>query len=683
MNTNQKILKPYVDFQNGIIGSSAVFPLLIFSAFWLNQKLDISIKEKTVWQQVKFLWKTGDFDRYGNFISANLTDSLLFFTLPILSIAAWAWLTAHLMREIDPIQHLRGRRYLVGAKAIKSAITASKKLIGAPNFNLELTRNIFLTRAKELQSFLIMGCQGAGKTVILNGILQQIIEIDEKALVYDLTKGDYTSWVDSPIISPTDSRSYYWHIGRDLADMADASTFACSMILANDKDPFWSNTSRNVLIAIILKLQAEQGQNWSWPELCEPLFVGEIKSLKQTCLDYYPPAHGSLVDAESKMTGSIIVNLRSFCAPIYRLNLAWRNVDKSKLICFSMWLQNDASRMRQIIIQGDQRDSVLSSALSLAITNFCANRIASLQFPESKTRKIWFILDELPQIGRLEQIAKLLEIGRSKGIAVIFGFQDISQIRQIYPKGEEQKWLSMFGIKIFPKVQGAESQKWVCQEVGDREIQYLSKSVSSSISGKSVSSNYQKEIIPVLLPSQLDSEFGPSKNGINALVLGLGGDALRLNFPYPEIQNIRKPFIPWPKNPLVTSVSKPQFEALQEIDPAKTEANNEEIKSKILNAVDLFLPKSETINNDQKTEIVVEAKVKNEVTEKLAEPILNEILGDIVGLDLHIVEAAIAVFEVGEAIKKDPKNENQLAQNQNMSAKKKSKKERLAEYESD
>ena len=683
MNTILRNLQPYRDWQNGIIGSAVALPILFSAGLCANQKLGISIHQVSTLKQVKFLWKTADFDKYLNFISVNPADSVMFFALPIASIACWAWLSTHLLREIDPILHLRGRRFLIGKKAIKAAKNASKKLLGAPNFNIELTKNIFLTLAKELQSILIMGCQGAGKTVILNGIMQKIIAKDEKALVFDLTKGDYTAWVDVPIISPTDARSLYWAISRDLTNVADASTFANSMIPTNEKDPFWSNTSQNVLIAIIVKLQHELGQNWGFAELSDLIFSTEIDKLKQLCETYYPPANGSLVDAESKMTGSVIVNLRSFCAPIYRLNQSWQNVDRSKLICFSTWLQNDSSVMRQIIIQGDQRDSVLSAALARAITNFCTNRISSLQFAESKTRKIWFVLDELPQIGRLEQIAKLLEIGRSKGVAVIFGFQDIAQIRQIYPKNEEQKWLSMFGLKIFPKVQGSESQKWVCQEIGEREVQYLSKSVSSNLSGKSVSSNYQKEIIPVLLPSQLDSEFGPSKNGINALVIGLGGDALRLNFAYPEIQNVRKPFVTWPQTSLPSKSTKSQFEVEQEIELAKTEAEIEEIKSKILNAVDLLLPALEPIKGVQKSENETEHKIENEVIEKIAEPILNEILGDIVGLDSHVLEAVSAVFEAGEAIKSDPKSENQPAQNQNMSAKKKSKKERLAEYESD
>lgn len=594
---------------------------------------------------------------------------------------------------------------------------------------------MFLSRAKELQSVLVVGAQGGGKTVFINGFLQKIIGRGDKAIIYDLTKGDFTSWVDCPIISPSDARSHIWAIGNDLTDLADASSFANSVILTNEKDPFWSNTSQNVLIAIILKLQSEKGTKWGFSELSDLIFSTEIEDLKHICEKYYPPANGSLVDAESKMTGSIVVNLRSFCAPIYRLSQQWQNVDKNKKLSLISWVLNDESKCRQIIVQGDQRDSVLSAALARAVTNLLTIRIASLQFAESKTRKLWFILDELPQIGRLENIAKLLEIGRSKGVSCIFGFQDISQIRQIYPRDEDQKWLALFGIKIFPKVQGSLSQNWVCDEIGEREVQYLSKSVSANSSGSSSNLNYNKESMPVILPSQLDYEFGPAKNGINALVLGLGGDALRLSFAYPSIDKIRSSFVPWPAKPAIKKepvadithaapvVTAPVenynssiFNLLDDVEePAKSEPKIAAVDdSKNWPVVDFgqettggtrsdsieYIDKSEVspfglarlaTENELKKYNLASAKStksdpepeENELETEIGESILTEILASSLGVNSAILDVAKQLIGEAEAIKSDPKSEPQPTINQNQQVKKLTKKERLAKYENE
>lgn len=690
MNTNLRDLKPYIDYQNGLIAASFLVSFSVFAGFYVSNFLKLT--KEPAWQHIKFLWAVfnhnAQLSTYSHFLAARPLESFIFWAIPISFFTGAIWFTfSYLLREIDPIIHLRGRRFLVGENALKSAQNASQKLLGAPQFNLELTQNIFLTRAKELQSILIMGCQGGGKTVIINFLLCQIIQKGEKAIIYDLTKGDYTSWVDCPILSPTDSRSCFWDIGRDLTDLADASTFANSVILTNDKDPFWSNTSQNVLIAIIVKLQKERGQNWGFSELSELIFKSEIEELKQICETYYLPANGSLIDAESKMTGSIIVNLRSFCAPIYRLNEAWQNVDSKKGICFSNWLQNDNSKVRQIIIQGDQRDGVLSAGLARAVTNFCTTRIASLQFAESKTRKIWFVLDELPQIGRLESIAKLLEIGRSKGVSCIFGFQDISQVRQIYAKGEEQKWLAMFGLKIFPKVQGSESQKWVCAETGQREVQFRAKSVSSNTQGQSISFNLQKETIDVLLSSQLDSDFGPGKNGIDALVLGLGADALRLNFPFQKITEIRESFVSWPSKP---ASKKPENETRElqierQIEPQNQEqiAKKEALEIAQNQATNPIFDLLEPINS---APIIQNANIKNDENEVEAEilgGIGQEIIAETLGINSHILDVAKEVLEVTEPIKSDPQSQNATPQKQTPTPRKLTKKERLASYEND
>ncbi len=744
MNQELRLLKPYYRYSDIALATAAILLFMPILGFWLSsfwRLLPVSFSKHG-----QYLFFTAinsanySFANYRLFLSQHAGGAVEFWAIPSLFTIAGFWFCIKFIWvETDPVQHLRGRRFLVGSSAIKSAKLASKKLIKTSEKGLELVPNVFLGRAKELQSVLVMGAQGGGKTVFINGILQKIIARGDKCVIYDLTKGDFTGWVDCPIISPSDARSHIWAIGQDLIDLADASSFANSMILTNDKDPFWSNTSQNVLIAITLKLQHENGTKWGFSELSELIFSTEIEDLKQICETFYPPANGSLVDAESKMTGSIVVNLRSFCAPIYRLNQQWQNVDKHKKISLIAWLNNDESKCRQIIIQGDQRDSVLSAALARAVTNLLSIRIASLQFSESKIRRLWFVLDELPQIGRLENITKLLEIGRSKGVACIFGFQDISQIRQIYAKDEDQKWLALFGLKIFPKVQGSLSQNWVAAEIGEREVQYLSKSISANFQGSSSNLNYQKESIPVILPSQLDSDFGPAKNGINALVLGLGSDVLRLNFSYPTIYKIRNSFVPWPakkpaiKKELVAVIqSAPAVIAPVEnfnksifnlLDGAEEKIKSDlkiadEDDSKNWPVVDFgrettggtrgegirYQDKSEVCpfgltrlatENELKKYKLASAKSnksdpksepeleENELKTEIGESIMTEIVASTLGVSSTIFDVAKQLIGATEAIKSDPKSEQTILINQTHKVKKLTNKERLAQYEAE
>ena len=243
-----------------------------------------------------------------------------------------------------------------------------------------------------------------------------------------------------------------------------------------------------------------------------------------------------------------------------------------------------------------------------------------------------------------------MEIGRSKGVYAIFGFQDIAQINQIYAQYESSKWAALFGLRIFPQVIGAESQKWVCDQVGDREVRFLNKNVSGN--GQSDNVNVSKGMsqpttIPVILPAELEL-FGKRADGIEALVLGLGKDALALKFPFPQIQNLRKPHIDWPGqlvNPKnhtgsfeaeptntaegtsgsvqprtsVLEIVKTEEEIVADVTPSATSNDEQEsLDDTILNIID----QQNESEDDQKNEDEAETEaVKNEIEHGLAEAV--------------------------------------------------------------
>jgi type IV secretory pathway TraG/TraD family ATPase VirD4 len=646
MNTNLRTLEKYRNWQDAIIGTAFTLPILLGSSLFINHKLGIAINELTVSTQAKILWRTKDFGRYVDFLSAHPIDSIKFYALPVSALALGLWVSGHYFRLIDPAIHIRGRRFLTGKRAVKDANFSQNDAIKSTGFGVNVG-SVKISRQKQLQSFLIMGAQGGGKTVVINSLLSQAIEKNEKTIIFDLTKGDFTRWVpEFVMLSPTDSRTSHWWLGFDLLDLGDASTFAESMIPPGD-DPFWSSVAQNILISIIIKLQTEKGKNWSWPHLAKLIFESEIEDLKEYSEKFYAPAKDSIADAESKMTISIIVTLRSFCSPIFRMAVMAVKINKN---CFSIvsFLNNDESTTRNLIIQGDKKDSALSAALARAIVNLATKHISSLQFEESSKRKIGFFLDELPQAGKLDDIASLLEIGRSKGIYAVLGFQDISQVNQIYGKDEAQKWGALTGVKIFPKVQGSQSQRFVSDELGEKEIEFKSKSVSiQQGGGKSTSTSMQRQTLPVLANSQLESDFGPGKKGVDALLIGIGGSALKLHFKFADYPKIRKSWVGWSDFDRAEMAKKIKQEADErEILRQKNEQDYQQNKSNSLADFDLLL-----------SPIVVEIETvspveipSNEVVEKIAEPAEVEILAGVLGIDSHLIEAVGAVLEVGEAI---------------------------------
>ena len=444
-----------------------------------------------------------DTKNYLNFLNNYKFKSFIFYIIPTFAMIASALLAwAYFGRERDAFTLLRGRRLLRGREAVKATKISFQKAVEGDEKGLALLPDIHITRSQEVKSILVCGAQGGGKTVFINQLLTTILERGDRCIIFDPTKGDFSTWIpNSLLISSTDSRSSHWWLGYDIQNLSDAQAFAQGLI-EESSEPLWSNAARGILVACILKLQNELGQHWSWKELADLVFL-PISELKEIAEKNYPPAV-VLLEEDSKTSQSMVMNMVAYMVPVYVLGETFSKIQGKKLSLVS-WL-NSNKKQKNLVVQMNQRDAATGAALSRAIVELLTSRIASLEFLNSKSRRICFSLDEIPQFGRLDNISRLMEVGRSKGVYCIFGFQDISQINQLYKPHEAQKWAALFGVKVFPQVVGRDSQDWVTGQIGEQEVQYLQKSVSGVGDGKqNVSMSYsQPTTRQVLLSSELD-----------------------------------------------------------------------------------------------------------------------------------------------------------------------------------
>jgi type IV secretory pathway TraG/TraD family ATPase VirD4 len=59
-------------------------------------------------------------------------------------------------------------------------------------------------------------------------------------------------------------------------------------------------------------------------------------------------------------------------------------------------------------------------------------------------------LNEFPQLPPIKQFPTFLELGRSKGVAVVIGAQDTAQIRAVYGQDQAKSWFGMAGTRSLP-----------------------------------------------------------------------------------------------------------------------------------------------------------------------------------------------------------------------------------------
>jgi hypothetical protein len=445
-------------------------------------------------------------------------------------------------RPTNGYSHTRGRKLLSGKEAVRALQMQMAPKIKSLGADLMIHPEISFTADDFTKHLLYMGTIGGGKTTALIFLLKQAVARGDRALIFDV-KGDFTQkFPNAMLIAPWDARGTPWLIGADCTTRQDAREFAAQCI-PDSKDPMWAQAARQVFVGIIVMLQAKKPGTWGWLDLADA-FAAEEDELVQW-MQHYNKEALTIVAAQNQTTSGVLINMRAGLSWISDLGQAWGNPDPKTSISFVKWLLDDNSKVRQIILQGNGRFETMMQGYVGSIIAMLMARINSPQFSDSRTRRLWFILDEFPQLGKVKYQAGV-EVGRSKGVRMVFGLQDISQVRKIYSEEDANALMSNVGTKIIAQISPGETAKKISELIGQKEVERLNISTSSQQGGASTTAMLNREEHKVILESELATELGnrPSEKVVRALMLSNNLDtAVLLDWGWDTTPNKRKAYV--------------------------------------------------------------------------------------------------------------------------------------------
>jgi type IV secretory pathway TraG/TraD family ATPase VirD4 len=309
-------------------------------------------------------------------------------------------------------------------------------------------------------------------------------------------------------------------------------------------DPIWSDSAREIMAGIIIHLQVTKATAWGWKDFVDLAYLPPDQ-LRAALEHSYPPA-ARYIEIErqtglpAKTSSSILVTmLASVARLVMPLAAAWGNHTPDKRFSVSQWVHGEPedNRGKHVIIQYSALYPELSAAWIGAMIDVIAANVADPSLEESKKRRLWLILDEFPQLGKVKSIPQLLEIGRSKGVACLIAMQDVQQLISTYSEPVAKTILGLLGTKIICRQAAGPGAKYVAEElIGKREVERDATSYTSSTNGNSRSVSSQRETICVVTPDQLSSQIGPDNLGIRALLLNASG-----------VYSLRWPIVNWPR----------------------------------------------------------------------------------------------------------------------------------------
>lgn len=332
----------------------------------------------------------------------------------------------------------------------------------------------------------VVGATGSGKTLLQRLLMQSVLPRighlpNQRALIYD-AKQDVLSLLGGmnlscpiQLLNPLDARSVAWDMAADVTSPAAAWQASSLLIpkVTHDANPFFSNAARHLLYGVLVAFILQAPKQWTLRQL---VLVLRQEKLMRCLLGNQEPCRYLLQYFEHPSTfQNILSTLLTRMAPYEIIAAAW---DSSRQkISLRDWVESDS-----ILVLGNDEENraAIDTVNQLIFKRLTELVLAQPEIRPGESRTTWFLLDEVRQAGRLEGLSALMTKGRSKGAAVLLGFQDISGLRDVYGREVADELVGQCNTKAILRLNSPETAHWASRIVGSSEFLETRKSRSRS-----------------------------------------------------------------------------------------------------------------------------------------------------------------------------------------------------------
>lgn len=418
--------------------------------------------------------------------------------------------------------HIRGHQLVdreIVIKQVQSTKDVSEIMVGG----------IPMVRSLEPLSFLFAGSPGSGKSVGIKSMLDAIRKRGDRAIVVD-SGGLFLKryfLAGDVILNPHDQRDAGWSPFAEIKNpFADIKPMAKSFIADGEgNEKTWTTYAQTFAAGVIKKLM--EGGTATNGELFHQLAIAKTQDV-ETLLG--GTAAARLVSSDAKgMAASVFGSAIELSDQIEQLR------PELGVNAFSIrdWVRDGSGWM---FLTYDENSIQTLRGLIAAQLDVACREICSL--PESRTRRIWIIADEVASLGRIQSLPNFLQNARKYGGSAVLGLQTLAAMRDNFGRETTLKMLSCIGNWCTLRVADPETAEYMSKAIGDEEIRQTMVS-SSEGESSSTSTSYQYKNQRVILPSELQN-LAPCV-GIWNIAGNVPACWIRLPFP-PETPDKAKPF---------------------------------------------------------------------------------------------------------------------------------------------
>ena len=430
----------------------------------------------------------------------DILVALGFFTALSFSVIFILWSRFGKNLKADKIKE--GENKILTAKEVRNTLRKMKAMSDLVVGDMPLIKNM------ETRHFLVSGSTGSGKTNLMHNMLPQIERRGEPAIVIDNT-GEMIAKYYNPergdvIFNPMDARSNDWDFWSDCSNVEELERFSKILFSFNRKssdsksDPFWEQSAEIVFNECVKYLT--KSNNKTIESLQSLTINATVEELKKRLVD--TPAARYLTDDSKGMSSSVLSTLATNTRPITYLN------ENSPLGKFSLKkyfkkLNQGSNAWLFLSTKPSSRNLTLPLIACLTELSLCQ----LLDIGINNNRRLWFVIDELPSLGKLPALSTLMSEGRKYGSCIMCGMQSLNQLYSIYGQYEGSTIFGQFGTRFFFRNTENLIARQISESSGMETITRQQKNTSFGVNefrdGVSYNEHQQKK--PLIETSDLSS----------------------------------------------------------------------------------------------------------------------------------------------------------------------------------
>lgn len=346
----------------------------------------------------------------------------------------------------------------------------------------------------ETLHLLVTGATGTGKTVALAQVIETILRRGDRLIIVD-PNGSFLSRFYFPgdvILNPFDKRSESWSIFNELHDEYDFKRYALSVVpkgLTDDAEE-WNGYARLLFQAATKKMASVQ--NTDIHSLIKLLATESDDSLKEFLAN--TEAEGLFVGAKQALSSARFI-LAKYLDPHQYLG-------DGGAFSIRRWLKKGEGNL--YITWREDMLEALKPLVSTWVDILCTS---ILSLPESPTRRIWMVIDELDSLQKLPSLEDAATKGRKHGLRIVAGIQSTAQLDRT--NGEKDATVLRSCFRNILVLGGGRADSKTAEDLskslGEHEVERETLGESANDRGGSRSRTIRIERERVVMPSEIQS----------------------------------------------------------------------------------------------------------------------------------------------------------------------------------